>query len=346
MWSIKVACAALPLVLLLRTFPAAADPVADFYAGKQITLYIGTTTGGGYDAYGRLLARHLGRHIPGNPEIVVKNMPGADGLLLANTMFNKAAHDGTEIAGVQNGVAFEKLFQTLSPGGSNARFDSTGFGWIGSALQSVYLAVTWVTSPVKTIEDAKRRESVFGASGTSSDSYVLAVMLNRMLGTRFKMVTGYDGAPSVDLAMEKGEIDGEAGKDWTTITSTRGYWLADKKVNLLVQLGMHKRPEIPQVPLMLDLLHAPEDRQLAELVFAKYGMSRPYFAPPELPPERLAALRRGFDASMQDPELLADAAKGKMEIAPVTGEDVQALVARIMSAPDALATRARALLRH
>jgi tripartite-type tricarboxylate transporter receptor subunit TctC len=335
--------AALPALLL--AFAAAADPVADFYAGKQITVLIGTTTGGGYDLYGRTLARHIGRHIPGNPEVIVKNMPGADGLLLTNYIANKGARDGTEIAAVQNGVAFEKLFQTLSPGGSNALFDSTKFGWIGSALQSVYLAVTWHDTPIKTIEDAKKQESVFGASATSSDSYVLAVLMNHLLGTKFKIVHGYDGATSVDLAMEKGEIQGEAGKDWTTITSTRPYWLSDKKVNLLIQLGMSKRPEIPEVPLMLDLLTAPEDRKVAELIFAKYGMSRPYFVAPEVPRERLAALRRAFDASMVDPALKAEAAKAGMELNPVTGEAVEALVARIMAAPADLAVRARAALK-
>src|SRR5256885_9874385 len=180
---LRIVRAALPLLLLAGG--ACADPIADFYAGKQLSMLIGTTTGGGYDAYARLLARHLPRHIPGHPEIVAKNMPGADGLLLTNYMYNKAARDGTEIAAVQNGVAFEKLFQTLSPGGSNALFDSTKFGWIGSALQSVYLAVTWHDTPIKTIEDAKKQESVFGASATSSDSYVLAVLMNHLLGTKF-----------------------------------------------------------------------------------------------------------------------------------------------------------------
>jgi tripartite-type tricarboxylate transporter receptor subunit TctC len=343
MWWIRT-LGALPLLLLLA-LPATADPVADFYAGRQITLLIGTTTGGGYDLYGRMLARHIGRHIPGNPELIVKNMPGADGLLLTNYIANKGPRDGSEIAAVQNGVAFEKLFQTLSPGGSNALFDSTRFGWLGSALQSVYLAVTWHDAPVKTIQDAMKQEVVFGAAATSSDSYVLAVLMNRMLGTKFKLVHGYDGATSVDLAMEKGEIQGEAGKDWTTITSTRPYWLSEKKVNLLIQLGMGKRPEIPEVPLMLDLLTSPEDRKVAELIFAKYGMSRPYFVAPDIPRDRLAALRSAFAETMQDAAFQAEIGKAGMELNPVTGADVQALVSRIMAAPEDLAARARAALK-
>jgi hypothetical protein len=190
-----------------------------------------------------------------------------------------------------------------------------------------------------------KQEVVFGASATSSDSYVLAVLMNRMLGTKFKLVHGYDGATSVDLAMEKGEIQGEAGKDWTTITATRPYWLSEKKVNLLVQLGMRKRPEIPQVPLMLELLRSPEDRKIAELIFAKYGMSRPYFVAPEIPRERLAALRTAFDETMRDPAFQAEAGKSGMELAPVSGTEVQDLVARIMAAPEDLAGRARAALK-
>jgi tripartite-type tricarboxylate transporter receptor subunit TctC len=341
MWWIRTLPA---LSLLLAALPAAADPVADFYAGKQITMLIGTTTGGGYDLYARLLARHIGRHIPGNPELIVKNMPGADGLLLTNYIANKGPRDGTEIGAVQNGVAFEKLFQTLSPGGSNALFDSTKFGWLGSALQSVYLAVTWHDTPIKTIADAQKQEAVFGAAATSSDSYVLALLMNRMLGTKLKIVHGYDGATTVDLAMEKGEIQGEAGKDWTTVTTTRPYWLSDKKVNILVQFGMHKRPEIPDVPLMLDLLAKPEDRKVVELIFAKYGMSRPYFVAPGVPAERVEALRRAFDATMTDADFQAEAKKARAELAPVRGEDVQALVQRIMAAPPDLAARARAAL--
>ena len=172
MWclSLRVFVAILAVASLIRPPTAGADAIGDFYAGKQVTLLIGTTTGGGYDLYGRMLARHIGRHIPGNPEIVTKNMPGADGLLLANYLYNKGPRDGTEIATVSNGVAFERLFQTLSPGGSNALFDSTKFGWIGSITQTVFVTVTWHTSPVKTLQDATTQEVILGASTTSSDS--------------------------------------------------------------------------------------------------------------------------------------------------------------------------------
>src|SRR6478672_6821698 len=243
----------------LRTGPVAAQ---SFFAGKQISLLIGTTPGGGYDAYGRALARHLGRHIPGNPAIIVKNMPGAGGLALANHLYNRAPKDGTEIATTQNGLPFEKLFYMLSPGGSNALFDSTKFGWIGSMTQTVFVTVTWHTSPTKTLQDAMARETTLGASGTSADSYVLAMLSNNLLGTKFKVVIGYAGATEVDLAVENGEVQGEAGKDWTTLTSTRPQWIRDKKINILVQMGMTSHRDLAGVPMAIELARTADDRRV------------------------------------------------------------------------------------
>jgi tripartite-type tricarboxylate transporter receptor subunit TctC len=324
---------------------AQAENAADFFAGKQVSLLIGTTPGGGYDAYGRALARHLGRHIPGNPGIITKNMPGAGGLALANHLYNRAPKDGTEIATVQNGLPFEKLFYMLSPEGNNALFDSTKFGWIGSMTQTVFVTVTWHASPTKTLQDAMARETTLGASGTSADSYVLAMLSNNLLGTKFKVVVGYAGATEVSLAVEKGEVDGEAGKDWTTLTSTRPQWIRDKKVNILVQMGMKPHPDIKGVPMAIDLARTPEDRQVMEVIFAKFGMSRPFMAPPDLPAERLATLRSAFDATVKDPAFLAEAEKLGMEINPVNGADLQTLVSRIMNTQPALAERAREALK-
>jgi len=345
--NVRIFLAAVILSVAAGGFTGAAQsqPAADFYAGKQVSLLIGTTPGGGYDAYARALARHLGRHIPGNPGIIVKNMPGAGGLALANHLYNRAPKDGTEIATVQNGLPFEKLFYMLSPGGSNALFDSTKFGWIGSMTQTVFVTVTWHTSPTKTLQDAMARETTLGASGTSADSYVLAMLSNNLLGTKFKVVIGYAGATEVDLAVEKGEVDGEAGKDWTTLTSTRPQWIRDKKVNILVQMGMKPHPDIKGVPMAIDLAKTPEDRQVMNIVFAKFGMSRPFMAPPDLPPERLAVLRQAFDATLRDPEFMTEAQKLGMEINPVSGSDVEALVTRIMNTPSALAERAREALK-
>jgi tripartite-type tricarboxylate transporter receptor subunit TctC len=318
---------------------------ADFFAGKTISLLIGTTAGGGYDAYARLLARHIGRHIPGNPAIVAKNMPGAGGLTLGNYLYHRAPKDGTEIATVQNGLPFEKLFHMLSPGGNNALYDAQKFGWLGSMTQTVFVVVTWNTSATKTLQDAKARETILGASTTSADSYVLAMLSNHLLGTKFKVVHGYAGATEVDLAVENGEVEGEAGKDWTTLTSTRPQWIRDRKVNILVQMGMRPHADIQNVPMAIELARSAEDRQVMELVFAKFGMSRPFMAPPDLPPERLALLRGGFDAALKDPLLLQEAQRLGMEINPVAGPEVAALVERMMNTPPALAQRARDVLK-
>jgi tripartite-type tricarboxylate transporter receptor subunit TctC len=314
-------------------------------AQSQVSVLIGTTPGGGYDVYARVLARHIGRHLPGNPTVIPKNIPGAGGLALANYIYNKAPPDGSEFATVQNGLPFEKLFQTLSEGGKNALFDSTKFGWIGSITQTVFVTVTWHTAPVKTLKDATERPAILGASATSSDSYVLAMLSNRLLNTKFKVVHGYPGAAEVDLAVENGEVQGEAGKDWTTLTSTRPRWIKDKTINILFQMGMKPHAELKDVPMAIDLARTPDDRRIMEIVFAKFGMSRPFFAPPGIAPERIATLRRAFDETVHDAAFLADAAKLGMEINPVRGEDVQALVTRIMSTPPELAQRTRDILK-
>jgi tripartite-type tricarboxylate transporter receptor subunit TctC len=335
----------LAAVVVCGANAARSQPAADFSGGRPVSLLIGTTAGGGYDLYARTLARHLSRHLPGQPALVPRNMPGAGGLTLANYMYNRAPVDGTEFAIVQNGLPFEKLFQTLSAEGKNALFDATRFGWIGSITQSVFVTVTWHTVPVKTLADAIATETVLGASATSSDSYVLAMLSNRLLGTRFKVVHGYPGAAEVDLAVENGEVQGEAGKDWTTLTSTRPQWIKEKKINILVQMGMHPHPDLKDVPMAIDRARKPEDRRIMEIVFAKFGMSRPFLAPPGIAPERLSMLRRAFNATVEDPAFLADAQRLGMLINPVRGQEVEALVTRIMATPPEIAARAREVLK-
>ena len=329
--------------LVLAASQASAQ--ADFYAGKQISLLIGTTAGGGYDAYGRLVARHISRHIPGNPAVVAKNMPGAGGLTAANYLYNRGPKDGTEILIVQNGLPFERLFQTLSPEGKNALFDATKFGWIGSATQTVFVTVTWHGSGVRTLRDASTKETILGASTPSADSYILAMLSNNLLGTKFKVVHGYAGATEVSLAVESGEVQGEAGKDWTTLTATKPQWIRDKLINILVQMGMAAHPDLKGVPMAIELAKTPEDRQVMEVVFAKYGMARPFFTAPGVPPERLALLRRAFDATLSDPVVIAEAKKLGMEVSPVRGEAVEKLVMKMMATPDDLAARARDVLK-
>src|SRR4029078_13504369 len=185
-------------------------------------------------------------------------------------------------------------------------FDAPQFGWLGSMTQTVFLTVTWHTSATKTLQDAMARDTTVGASGTSADSYVLAMLSNNLLGTKFKVVVGYSGATQVDLAVENGEVEGEPGKDWTTLTSTRPQWIRDKQINIIVQMGMRPHAGIMGVPMAIDLARNAEDRRVMEVVFAKFGMSRPFMAPPGLPPERLALLRQAFDATLRDPAVLAE----------------------------------------
>ena len=333
-----ISCVAILAVLLLGSaVPADAQ--------SQVSLLIGTTPGGGYDIYARALTRHIGRHLPDHPAVIAKNVPGAGGLTLANYMYNRAPADGSEIATVQNGLPFEKLFQTLSPEGRNALFDATKFGWIGSATQTVFVTVTWHASGIKTLQDAMAKETILGASTPSADSYILAMLSNNLLGTKFKVVHGYAGATEVSLAVENGEVQGEAGKDWTTLTSTKPQWIRDKLVNILVQMGMNAHPDLKGVPMAIELAKSPQDRQIMEVVFAKFGMARPFFTAPGVPPERLALLRRAFDATMNDPLVIAEATKLGMEITPVRGDAVGALVTKMMATPDSLAARARDVLK-
>jgi hypothetical protein len=207
------------------------------------------------------------------------------------------------------------------------------------------VTVTWHTAPVKTLADAMTREAVLGASATSSDSYVLAMLANRLLGTKFKVVHGYPGAAEVDLAVENGEVQGEAGKDWSTLTTTRPQWIRDGKINILVQMGVSAHADLGRVPMAIDLAKSAEDRQVMEIVFAKFGMSRPFFAPPGISQARLSMLRRAFDGTMTDPAFRAEARKLGMEVNPVRGEDVEALVTQIMAMPAELAQRVRQVLR-
>jgi tripartite-type tricarboxylate transporter receptor subunit TctC len=331
--------------LVLPMGETCAQAATDFYAGKQISLLVGTTAGGGYDAYGRLVARHIGRHIPGQPAVVAKNMPGAGGLASANYLYNRAAKDGTEILIVQNGLPFERLFQTLSPEGKNALFDATKFGWIGSATKTVFVTVTWHASGIRTLQDATAKETILGASTPSADSYILAMLSNNLLGTKFKVVHGYAGATEVSLAVENGEVQGEAGKDWTTLTATKPQWIRDRLINVLVQMGMRAHPDLKGVPMAIELAKSAQDRQIMEVVFAKYGMARPFFTAPGVPPERLALLRRAFDATLSDPAVIAEAKKLGMEVSPVRGEAVEKLVMKMMATPDDLAVRARDVLK-
>ncbi len=317
---------------------APAQPAESFYKGKQITMLIGTAAGGGYDTYARTLARHMPKYIPGNPVIVPKNMPGADGAVEMGSLYNSAPRDGTAFAALTNGIALDPLF-----GKFNGRFDSLKLGWIGSIGKLMNVCVTWHTSPVKTIEQAQKQQVIVSASGATSNSTMMPRISNALLGTKFKVVTGYTDQ-DVTLAMERGEVDGVCGLAYTTLKAARPTWFRDHKINVLLQVGMSKFPDLPNVPSAIDLVSKPEDKKTLELILTRQEMGRPFAAPPNVPADRLQILRRAFDATLKDPAFLADAKRLQMEVDPLTGEEVEKLLRTAYAAPKDVVARAAQLI--
>ena len=315
------------------------DDVAGFYRGRQVDLYIGYSAGGGYDTYARLLARHLGKHIPGNPTVVPQNMPGAGSLTLANYLYNIAPKDGSAIGTFGRGLAMEPLL-----GGGGIRFDATRFTWLGSLNNEVSVCVSWHTSDVKTVDDLRTRELIVGGTGSGSDTHIFPVVLKNLLGLDIRLISGYPGGNDVLLAMERGEIDGRCGWSWATVMAVRPDWIEQKQVNILMQMALEKHPALPDVPLVMDLARSEDERQAMELIFSRQVMGRPYAAPPDIPVARRDALRRAMDAVVVDPEFVADAQRIDLELNPVSGEDVEALVRRVYGAsPQAIALATEAL---
>jgi len=328
------------LILLTAVSLGFAQSPAEFYKGKNIELYIGYSIGGGYDLYARVLARHIGKHIPGNPTIVPKNMEGAGSLRLANWLARVAPRDGTVFGTVGRGVPFDPLL-----GLPGTQFKAPDFSWIGSANNEVSICTSWGTSQITKIEDVFTKQMIIGGTGPSDDTVQFPEVLNGVLGTKFKIISGYPGGNDVVLAMERGEVEGRCGWSWSTITATHPDWVKDKKIHLLVQLALEKHPDLPDVPVIVDFAKTTEQRQIIKLIFARQVVGRPYLAPPGIPKDRLEILRKAFMETMVDKDFLADANKSKLEITPVTGDKVEALVKEIYETPPAVAQKAGALLK-
>ncbi|HEY1362581.1 MAG TPA: hypothetical protein VGF60_10075, partial [Xanthobacteraceae bacterium] len=262
-------------------------------------------------------------------------------LRLANWLYNVAAKDGTVLATIGRGTAFDPIL-----GSKAAQFDGTKFTWIGSANNEVSICVSWKTSGVTRLEDVLNRELVIGGTGAAADTDQFPKILNGVLGTRFKLIAGYPGGNDVTMAMERGEVMGRCGWSWSSVLATHRRWIDDKSINILVQLGLNKHPDLPDVPLATDFARSDEDRQLFKLIFARQVMGRPFLAPPMVPEDRVEALRQAFTDTMNDPEFLADAAKSQLEITPVTGALVEQLVKDIYGFPKAVADRAAELIRQ
>ena len=319
--------------------PAAAqNAVADFYRGKQINIMVGFTPGGSSSLYAQGIARHMTRFLPGNPGFIVQHMPGASGLVLANNLYNTVPRDGTAFGITGRTAPIEPLL-----GQANAKFDGRRFSWIGTANVEYTTCIAWHTAPVKTLADAMTTELIVGGSGADATEVIFPKAANKLVGTKFKVVLGYPGSTELLIAMERGETQGFCGIGWTFVKLRKGDWLRDKKVNILYQMSLQKHPELPDVPAIIDYAKTPADRKVFEFLFAPQEMGRPFFAPPGVPAERLAALRRAFELTLKDPAFLADADKMGIEVQHVGGEAIQSLLERIYASPKEVIDRAKAV---
>jgi tripartite-type tricarboxylate transporter receptor subunit TctC len=334
--------ASLGLVLCLwLSAPAAAQSVEQFYRGRELRLMIGEPPGGGYDLYGRFLARHLSRFLPGNPSILPENMPGAASVTMTNALFFQMPKDGSVIGSGAGSVGTAALFG--SPG---ARYDARRLGWIGSLNSEVGMVVAWHLAAVKTAADLFVKPLIVGGSGATDGNVIFPNTMNNVLGTRMKVIPGYGSTASIATAMEQGEVDGMGSWHYSSILAGKPQWLAERKIVLLVQLSLSRHPDQPDVPTVLELARDDAERALIELVFAQQQMGRPVFAPPEIPAERLAALRQAFDAMMHDPQVLADAESHHIEInQPMPGAEIERLIQRLHGFPAALVARSAQAIR-
>jgi tripartite-type tricarboxylate transporter receptor subunit TctC len=313
----------------------------EFYKGNNVDLYIGYSVGGGYDIYARALAAHLGKHIPGNPTVVPRNMDGAGSLRLTNWLYNVAPKDGTAFGIVARGIPFAPLL-----GGEGIQFEPTKFNYVGSMNAEVSICATWHTTGVDSFDKMKTTEVVVGGTGPEADTDQFPKIVNGVLGTKMKVISGFPGGNDVLLAMERGEVGGRCGWSWSSIKTAHPDWVKDKKINLIFQMSANKHPDLPDVPLVMDLAETEEQKQILRLIFARQTLGRPFLAPPEVPADRVQALRDAFMATLQDPDFIADAQKADLEITPVSGEEVQKLVEEIYQTPASAAQKAAEIIRQ
>ena len=303
-------------------------------------MLIASGVGGGYDTYARALARHMTKHIPGNPTIVPRNMPGAGGLIAANTLYNNTRGGRADVCGADqrcgDGAAVRR---------AAARFDAQKLNWIGSIGKQDNICITWQGSPLTRFEQAKTREVAVSASGAGGNSSIMPRVLNQFLGTKFKVIGGYNEGSGTTLALERGEVEGVCGLSYSTLKTMHADWFRDRKVNIIVQIGLQKSRDLPDVPNALDLIPNAEDKQVLQLILIRQEMGRPFAMPPNVPADRVAILRAAFEATLKDPAFIADAARLQMEIDPLTGTQIQDLLKTAYSAPRPIVQRAALLVR-
>lgn len=327
----------IPTVVSAQTSsPQHDDP---FYHARTLTLIVGTDTGGGYNVYSRLLQRFFVRYMPGDNTIVIQSMPGASGLRAAEYLYKSAPQDGSVFGTLEQNIP---LTQILSP--TPLRFDIAKFNYLGNVASTVSLAVTWYKSGIETIDDARKTEVIVGATGETGTTQQFARLMNSTLGTRFRIVAGYRGGNDLNLAMERGEIAGRASYSWSSLKSTNPDWIAGKKVNLLVQIGLRKSPDLPDVPLLLDLVKPGADREAVRLLSSSLELGRVYLAPPHIPPERLAILRKAFMLAVADPTFVQEAHHLNLDVNPTDGAYVQKVIQTLMSEKPEVIEKARTIV--
>jgi tripartite-type tricarboxylate transporter receptor subunit TctC len=326
--------------LAAATPALAQQSVADFYKGKQMKFIIRSAPGGGFDTYSRLIGAHIVNHIPGKPSMLPQNMPGAGGITAANYMAEIAPKDGTHLTMISQALAMDQALGFTPTFKANLRT----FGWVGNIGDSNVLTYTWHTSPVKTMEDAKKHETTIGATGAGDSSSWLPAVYNTVLGTKFKIINGYKSGSEVKLAMERGEVEGFGANPWSALLSASPQLVRDKQISILVQVGVRKEKDLPNVPLLSELTNDPKSKAALEYICGAFAVGRPIGTTPGVPPERIAALRKAFDETLTDPAFIADAAKMGAEINPMDGVTLQKLIEGVMDAPQDVKDNVKTIL--
>jgi len=335
-----VRAAALSAAIAAVAGPARGQSVEEFYKGRNVSMVIGFSAGSGYDIYARLLARYMGRYIPGRPTIVSQNMPGAGSLRAAQYVASVAPKDGSVLGTMSRSLPVEPLI-------GDAKFDGRAFTWIGNIANNNSLCATWHTTAIKTWDDMLTKPFVLGGEGPGSDLDNFAALLKNVFGAKLKLVSGYPGGSEVNLAVERRELDGRCGWSWDSIKSTRPEWLRDKKLNLLVVFAHERAADIPaSVPLILDKAQTDEQREIVRVHLAAQELGRPFAAPPDIPADRKAALRKAFDATMKDPDFVADALKARLEVSPLDGAAMDRVIGEVYALPADLIEKAKRAIKN
>jgi tripartite-type tricarboxylate transporter receptor subunit TctC len=335
-FAVAISAALLAASLLGTSTKSSAQSPEQFYKGKTVEFLIGYAPGGSNDAYSRLIATHLGKHIPGNPSVVPRNMPGAGSFLAVNRIYATAPKDGTVIGlGAPTMAIDEKL------GNQGVRFKAAELNWIGRVDSLINIVMTWKTSPVKTVADAQKTEATLSSTGAGSTSSVYPAVMNNVLGTKFKLIMGYKGSNEAMLALERGEVEGHSTA-WSAVKVAQPNWIRDKSIHVLVQFALNRHPELQDIPTAVEFGRDEDEKQVLSAIMKASEIGTSFFTSPGVPADRLAALRRAFDATMKDPAFLADAEKQRLTVGPMTGEEVQKLIAEVTDLSPALTEKVRA----